>query len=342
MTSKAMSSPVAASLPLRFAIFNHKGGVGKTTLTVNIAHALAEAGKRVLLVDADPQCNLTAQLVEEGVVDALLDTSDHPDGRTLWSALKPIVEATGDVRKIPSIEVPERLFVLPGDIRLAEFEQELNTLWAECFQRKTRGFRGVNALSSLVGATVREKNIDIVLYDTGPNIGALNRVILLDCDYFIVPAACDLFSLRAMETLGLTLRRWISDWRTLKQLAPAGVPMLRGEPYPLGYIPQRFRVYRGQPAAGYATFLPRMDKAFNSDVVGPLSEVTPGLEKRADWYRLGDVKDYGTLANASQREGLPIFSVAAGTAEQREAAHSVFEQIAAEINTRTLPVGAIR
>jgi cellulose biosynthesis protein BcsQ len=52
----------------RIALFNHKGGVGKTTLTVNIAAALGSMGKRVLLVDADPQCNLTSYLVAEDVV----------------------------------------------------------------------------------------------------------------------------------------------------------------------------------------------------------------------------------------------------------------------------------
>jgi cellulose biosynthesis protein BcsQ len=52
----------------KIALFNHKGGVGKTTLTVNISNAMAEAGKRVLLVDADPQCNLTSFYLEESTL----------------------------------------------------------------------------------------------------------------------------------------------------------------------------------------------------------------------------------------------------------------------------------
>src|SRR6266436_7522622 len=89
----------------RIAIFNHKGGVGKTTLTVNIAAALAKAGKRVLLVDSDPQCNLTAYLVEENVVNDLLDHSDLADGKTLWSGVKPVVDALGEPKAIPTIEL---------------------------------------------------------------------------------------------------------------------------------------------------------------------------------------------------------------------------------------------
>jgi cellulose biosynthesis protein BcsQ len=70
----------------KIALFNHKGGVGKTTLTVNIADALASAGKRVLLVDADPQCNLTSFYLEEAALEEMLTDSDDDggNGETLW------------------------------------------------------------------------------------------------------------------------------------------------------------------------------------------------------------------------------------------------------------------
>src|SRR5580658_5900189 len=153
----------------RIAIFNHKGGVGKTTLTLNIAAALAALGRRVLLVDCDPQCNLTSYVLDGAVVDDLLDNSDGPDGQTIWSALKPIVEASGNVRQVQPYELATRnLFLLPGDIRLSEFEAELNSLWTDCIQRKVKGFRGTGALSFLVRQVAIEFEIDFVFFDSGP------------------------------------------------------------------------------------------------------------------------------------------------------------------------------
>ncbi len=64
-------------------------------------------GKRVLLVDADPQCSLTAYVIDGEVLDDLLDHSDDKDGATLWSAVKPIIEATGNLREIEPIDLSE-------------------------------------------------------------------------------------------------------------------------------------------------------------------------------------------------------------------------------------------
>ncbi len=165
-------------------------------------------GKRILLVDSDPQGNLTSYLVEESVVDDLLDNADTDKGQTLWSAVKPVVEATGEVKQIPALERLTNIFLLPGDVRLSEFEQELSPMWNECFQRKQKGFRGTTALSRLVNEAAAQNAVDFVFYDAGPNIGPLNRIILLDCDYFIVPAACDLFSLRALIYTQNRKERW--------------------------------------------------------------------------------------------------------------------------------------
>jgi cellulose biosynthesis protein BcsQ len=321
---------------VRIAVFNHKGGVGKTTLNVNIAAALASLGKRILLVDSDPQCNLSACLIDESVVDDLLDNSDSESGSTVWSSVKPIVEGNGDYRMVEPIERLPNVFIIPGDIRLSEFEQELSPMWNECFQRKPRGFRGTAALSSLVSRVVSQLDIDFVFYDAGPNIGPLNRVILLDCDYFVVPVACDLFSIRALKTLGHTLDNWVSEWRTIIELAPTGVQLLPGCPAFLGYLPQRFRVYGGSPASSYARYLPRIQKSVTSDLTTVLHRLDPRL---APWSgsesELGQVKDFGTIATASQVEGVPMKDVTVGTPEQREEAARVFKAIAEKIILRT-------
>jgi cellulose biosynthesis protein BcsQ len=325
---------IRASAP-RIAIFNHKGGVGKTTLTVNLASALADLRKRVLLVDSDPQCNLTSYLVEEAVVNDILDQSNSETGSTLWSALKPIVEGTGEPKIISPIEFPNGNLLLAGDIRLAEYESELSPFWGECFQKRARGFRGTTALSSVVNAVATSKSADIVLYDTGPNIGPLNRTILLDCDYFVIPAACDLFSLRAIKTLGHTLQLWISEWRTLVDLAPENLYLLPGSPKLLGYVPQRFRVYASRPSLAYADLLPRIEKSVAEDVITVLSRLDPNLVSFARApLRLTEIKDFGALANSAQQQGVALWTAKAGTPEQREEARACFEQFASAILSR--------
>ena len=205
--------------------------------------------------------------------------------------------------------------------------------WGQCLQRKLRGFRGTTAISEVVNAMAESLGADYVFFDSGPNIGPLNRAILLDCDYFIVPVACDLFSLRALKTLGRTLVDWIDAWSTICDLAPRDTYLLPGQPKFLGYIPEGFRVYGGRVSAEHSMALSRIDKEILDQIVQVLKHrnLAP---RRAKGFRLGEIKDFGILVSASQNEGVPIYEVTKGSAEQRERAKNAFLSLAEKIDER--------
>jgi cellulose biosynthesis protein BcsQ len=320
---------------VRLALFNHKGGVGKTTLTVNIAFALARMGKTVLLVDSDPQCNLTSYLVQADVVDRWLDESEAKGGQTIWSALRPVIEAGKEIKSVKPHERAEGVHLLPGDIRLSDYELDLQQAWIDCLQRKLRGFASTTALSRLVDSCAEELRPDFVLYDVGPNIGPLNRVILLDCDFFVVPAACDYFSTRALKTLGHSIANWIRDWEVISKLAPHDVPLLKGRPVYLGYVLQRFRMYGGDISSGSREYARQLERHSHSDVAAVLKEVDEALAPGSlSQFKLGQIKDFGSLATKAQEYGVAFCDVEKGTPYLKEEAKVAFHDLASKIIAR--------
>ena len=318
------------SKSVRITIYNHKGGVGKTTLAVNIAFALSSLGKSVLLVDSDPQCNLTSYLLSDDVVDELLDHSNRKNGQTIWSAVKPVSDNTGSVRLVELTEIGD-VALLPGDIRLSEFDEFLGDAWADGFKRRIGGLRATSSISYLISKLDSQRDFDFVFYDTGPNIGPLNRVLLLDSDFFIVPVACDLFSTRALATLGQTIKKWIMDAETIDAIAPDGAMVLNGRPEFLGYIPQRFKVY-GQAMTRAAD---SYHKTIKSRVYRDISSVLHKIDRKLAPPRsvdpvVGKVQDLASIVQAAQRQGVPIWNCSApsGHARLKKIAEKSFFQIA--------------
>ena len=322
--------------PVRITIFNHKGGVGKTTLTVNIATALAEQGKSVLLVDTDPQCNLTSYLLSDDVVDDLLDHSETSDGSTIWTAVKPIFDRVGIGKHVEPLKI-RSLALIPGDIKLSEFEEFLGEAWTDSFRRRLGGLQAISAISGLVANVDVTGDFDFVFFDTGPNIGPLNRVLLLDSDFFIVPVACDLFSVRALATLGTTLSKWIIDAETISSIAPDGAPVLSGRPRFLGYVPQRFKVYGQGMAQQPAKYFRQIRRRVFTDVASVLRRVDRVLAPASTVDpQIGAVKDFASLAQAAQREGVPIWECSSyNRPEEQLAARREFHKIAKYIVENT-------
>ncbi|MEO5925553.1 MAG: AAA family ATPase [Bryobacteraceae bacterium] len=326
------------------ALFNHKGGVGKTTLTVNVADALVDLGFKVLLIDADPQCNLTSFYLEESQLDKLLSESNDDGGGTIWSAIKPVVDGKGPITNINPFRVHgnSQLLLCAGDVLLADYEEELPTAWTGSFARKTRDYDVMCALSRAARGLGKRHNVDIILYDVGPNVGALNRTIILDCDYFATPVAADLFSLRALATVGRSLGRWIRDWEIIRSLASSSdqATLLHGQPKYIGYITSAYKVSAGRiPTLPHEYWEKKIAPRVRDTIIADLRKVHPNLVPNSS-NKLAAIKDFHSLAPQAQTNGVAMGKlkgypgVNSGYYAQIDEAASEFSLLAREILKR--------
>ncbi len=163
------------------AICNQKGGVGKTTSTINLGAALAECGRRVLLVDFDPQGALSVGL---GVQPHQLDT-------TIYNV---IMERAVGVRDVVMKTPAEGMHLLPSNIDLSAAEVQLV---AEVGREQT--------LARVLRPVISE--YDYILVDCQPSLGLLTVNALAAADGVLIPLECEFFSLRGVALLIDTIEK---------------------------------------------------------------------------------------------------------------------------------------
>ncbi len=162
------------------AITNQKGGVGKTTTAINLAAACAEKGKRVLLIDLDPQSNTSLSFVDPdrislGAYEFFTDTDKSPDSFIYETSVN-------------------KLHLIPARINLAKLEAKLIGDFDAAFKLRDR-------LASVVSS------YDLILIDTPPTLGIITVNALVAAKYVLVPIQASYFALEGTDDLLETIEK---------------------------------------------------------------------------------------------------------------------------------------
>lgn len=228
-----------------FSVFNNKGGVGKTTLTFHLASALAESGKKVLLIDLDPQCNLTLYgfdehelenlwLPEDDFIEDYLSAQQKIDKdkyttlvsstRSIHFLLKPTQDGVDPSHEISSLPPPKKLRknldLIPGRLTLHQFEDRISKRWNDVYQGDPLAIRTITRIRNIATAYSDQFGYDFVITDTSPSLGILNKVIISTSDGFFVPCMPDLFSLYGIKNISLFIQLWKKEFDTIYSLLP--------------------------------------------------------------------------------------------------------------------------
>lgn len=295
----------------KLVFFNNKGGVGKTTLAFNTAVKFAKQGYKTVLVDLDPQCNLTRLALGEEYYD---NTIFSNSSKTIYAILKGVINGGSDIDTNFSFEAakgaPKNLFLLRGDMRLSEYENILATGYNAAAAGQQIGYFQTSAIDRLLRKSGLSQEIDIFVIDTSPTLGLLNRVILLGCDYFVVPLMPDALSLQGIENLGKMLASWKENWKNTGKALSGEIEsqyVLNGDGLFIGYILNSYNVYGHRPIKDHQKWIQQIPAKVEEHL--SKKHCRNGLVAKSAASSLQDIQDYGRLPAITHDNGIAIFDV---------------------------------
>ena len=322
---------------------NNKGGVGKTTLVYHVAWMCAELDQRVLVVDLDPQANVTTMFLNEESLESLWP--EDGNNKSILTCIQPIIDGTGDIADAPLQKITSNIHLLPGDLGLSQFEDKLSASWPLCLGQDKAAFRVTTAFYRILDNAAKKVNADIILMDVGPNLGALNRASLIASDHVVVPLAPGLFSLQGLRNLGPTLYMWREGWHQRLKAKPSnlGLHLPSGAMKPAGYVVMQHVERKKRPVKAYQRWVSKIPEVYQKDV---LRQKSHAGSADIDPNRIGFIKNYQSLMPLAEDARKPIFRLtpADGAIGAHAAAvvrcHADFKSLTQKILGRTIGYAA--
>lgn len=300
----------------RLVLFNHKGGVSKTTTVYNVGWMLAEQEHRVLLVDADPQCNLTSLILGDDFDAYYLDEATRlqniKDGVAPAFTGKP-TPIQPVVCRSPARQ--PRVHLLAGHATLSEYDASLTFAQNSNALATLQNLPG--ALHELIRQVEEANQIDYTIIDLNPGLSAINQNLFLNSDFILIPTNPDPFSIMALQTLESIFPRWAS-WKMSNETVfqDSAYPLLPGLPKFAGTVIQRFNVRKGRAAAPYRDNIGEIKDVTRSHLYPALRNAGLTLPDndypdalRSAGFCLEEIPDFGALLPRSHEAGVPVFAL---------------------------------
>ena len=303
------------------SLFNHKGGVSKTTTTFNLGWTLASKNHKVLVVDADPQCNLTAYTIGLNSHDDFDTFYDSKKNDDIYSSISPIIDGLRlESQAILQTKTQNsNLFIAAGNIGMAELDVSLSIgLASGKFVNFAKQFIG--AFYATIKTTMERYEYDFVLVDMSPSASALNRCILMSSDYFIVPTSPDFFCYQAINSLANMLPSWSEDFQVFRDRKIKN-PLPKHPPRMLGIISQKYRPYKSNAgkdkAKSFQRWIDKIQMASKYVLASSLHKVEMVVDEDIftkhvqdeNPYNLISIPDFNSLIAVSQEHNKPIFKL---------------------------------
>lgn len=302
-------------------LFNHKGGVSKTTTVFNLGWKLGMLGKKVIIADFDPQCNLTGMVLGYSGISELENTYQALPPNNIKDMLAPAFES--QPRQIVGAEcMPvkgnENLLLLPGHIGLAEFETTLGI--AQELSGSLLALRNLpGSLRFALDATAKKYEADYVLVDMSPSLGPINQNLLMTSDHFIVPLHPDYFSSMALSSLSRTLPRWREWAKTAygtEALLTADYPFPEPKSTFIGAIVQNYRPRKGKASKAFQRWIDQLTTGLEHELIPSLVNAnllqtdkflaTTSIDP---WVPIMEVSDFNSLIALSQEHQVPVYAL---------------------------------
>ena len=302
---------------MRLIFFNHKGGVSKTTTSFNLGWKLAELGHRILLVDADPQCNLTGLILQDEFEQYY--TEDETKSRNLKDGVSPAFESKPEaIAAFECYNVPrnQNLFLLPGHPNLTEIEPQLSFA-----QNSNNAFSTMQnlpgAFNALIELIVNHHNIEFVIFDVNPGLGAINQNLFSISDLFMIPTNPDPFSLMAIKTLSTVIPRWYQQSIQMHTMfANSSYPFPEKHPKLGGLLIQRFNIRNGKPNLPFRNNMNEILGEVDASLIPSLRRFNMLLDDAAfvdatkpENYCLSEIPDFQSLLQKANQRGVPVFAI---------------------------------